>query len=274
MCDERLNIRVLQCEADDSEDSHFRFLVDGKNVKYVSIAPGLFSVDDLIWNRMLLPHLPPFPAGDWNVGHIAQSKTTDAPCFAWTRKDPLPTIQNCWHPTSVDHSELQFGQRVRSNVFVVTSPRFDRPVVAKFACFLWEVHYFERECTAYEWLVGQDIGPRFLGLLTEEGRAYGFLMDRIENARHATPDDLHMCQEALSRLHGLNILHGDLNKHNFLIKDNQAILIDFEYAERTTDQSALQEEMNRLPEVLADMSGNGGEYTEEALAEMSARGGA
>lgn len=61
----------------------------------------------------------------------------------------------------------------------------------------------ENETTAYQWVSGHNIGPQFLGHLTEDGRVIGFLMEHIPNARHAGPQDLEICREVLSRLHDL-----------------------------------------------------------------------
>ena len=70
----------------------------------------------------------------------------------------------------------------------------------------------------YEWIDGHQIGPEFLGHLTEEGRVIGFLIERVFDCRHATPEDLSLCQHTLAKLHKLGIKHGDTNKHNFLIR--------------------------------------------------------
>ncbi|BDD61734.1 hypothetical protein MAP00_006762 [Monascus purpureus] len=78
---------------------------------------------------------------------------------------------------------------------------FDTAVVAKFARFYWEIQYLENETTAYQWIDGHDIGPRFLGHLVEDGRVIGVLIERVRNARHAGIEDLEVCQKALSRLH-------------------------------------------------------------------------
>lgn len=59
----------------------------------------------------------------------------------------------------------------------------------------------EKETTAYEWIGDQQIGPDFLGYLVEEGRVIGFIMARIADCRHATSEDLNLCQLALSKLH-------------------------------------------------------------------------
>jgi hypothetical protein len=71
---------------------------------------------------------------------------------------------------------------VRTGIYEVSCPLFGTTIIAKFARFDWEVQYFEDETTAYQWIDGHDIGPRFLGHLTERGRAIGFLLEKIANA--------------------------------------------------------------------------------------------
>ena len=179
------------------------------------------------------------------------------PFFARTIEKRLPTIRSSWHSTYVSHLKFSFGQKLRSGVYEATAPRFQVPVVVKFARFAWEIAALDSECEAYRWIEGQDIGPMFLGLLTEEGRIIGFIIERMTDAHHATPTELRLCQVALSKLHNLGILHGDVNKHNFLVKDGRAILIDFERARATEDKSALREEMECLLDELGDTSGRG-----------------
>lgn len=251
-------VRLLQADVDETEESHFRFLVHEKTVKYVTIPSGLFAVDDLCFAPTLLSLLPEFPDGDWNHAYIDRTTGDGPPRFVRTIERQLPTIESRWHPNLIDHLELSFGQKLRSGVYEAVSSGFPRPVVAKFARFEWEIPALDRECMAYRWIEGKGLGPKFLGHLSEDGRINGFVMERITGARHATPDDLVLCQVALSKLHDLGILHGDVNRHNFLIKDDQAILIDFECARMSEDKSAFLEEIKSLPDQLGDMSGRGG----------------
>jgi len=170
----------------------------------------------------------------------------------------LPGVQHIWHDKFIDYMDLTKSERLRSNVWEVTSTRFKSAVIAKFAVFPWEIAYLEAETVAYQWIHGKDIGPRFLGHLTEEGRVIGFLIEQIPNARRAGPSDLSSCQEALARLHCLGIRHGDLNRHNNLICDGRATLIDFDGAQTCRDQDDLKQEFDSLPERLMDDSGLGG----------------
>lgn len=78
---------------------------------------------------------------------------------------------------------------------------------------------------------------RILGHVTEDGRVIGFLMERIQNARHAGPQDLEFCR-----------------KHC----DSKVVLIDFDKARQCDNESALIEEIEDLPGHLQDSSMRGG----------------
>lgn len=131
-------------------------------------------------------------------------------------------------------------------------------MIAKFAVFPWETSWLEDETIAYQWIDGKDIGPRFLGHLTEDGRVIGVLLERVLEARHAEPEHLSLCQQAVQELHNLGIRHGDLNKHNILISGGRATLIDFDMARRCEDERVLKEEFDGLLDALKDVSGKGG----------------
>ena len=116
------------------------------------------------------------------------------------------------------------------------------------------------ETTAYEWIRDSDIGPKFLGHITEGegGRVVGFVAEWVQDARAAGPGDLENCRKALGRLHALGIKLGDINKHNFLVREgHDVVLIDFETARKCSLQE-LEGEMNALQESLADPSFRGG----------------
>lgn len=75
--------------------------------------------------------------------------------------------------------------------------------------------------------------------MTEEGRVIGFLISRIADCRHAAPEDFDPCHSILSKLHKLGIKHGDLDKNNFLVHDDKATLIDFDFASRLASDDEL-----------------------------------
>ncbi|XXG93890.1 hypothetical protein Hte_000139 [Hypoxylon texense] len=226
------NVQLLAAlvDLDDEDDGDYRFLVDDKRVVYVTVEPGALPKDDRTFGPVLIPTLPSFPAGDWNEGHVSGDELTGHLIFSRNVKRDLPGIKSTWHPTHIDYLELKQLNRIRQNVHEVTHPLLDRPGVVKFAPFPWQILYFEAETTAYEWIDGTGIGPRFLGDVTEAGRVIAFVVYHIDGARTAGPEDLEACQGILARLHSLGIGHGDINKHNFLVRNGEALLIDFEAA--------------------------------------------
>ena len=164
-----------------------------------------------------------------------------------------------WHSTVIDYLELTKVDSMRPNVYQVTHPCFGTTIVlAKFAEFPWKIPFFEAETTAYSWLDGTGVGPKFLGHITEEGRIIGFLIEYFGDARSATAQDLAVCEQALRELHELNVMHGDINKYNFLIRDGGAVLIDFERAEKCDDKAELELELAALSGSLSDPSYRGG----------------
>lgn len=255
-------IQLLDASVDEDDESHFRFLYQGKWVKYVTIAPALFTAEDMCFEPSLIPLMPPFPAGDWNDGYIARNPEDGLPYFARAVKTQLPGIRTPWHSTHLDHLDLVYGDRLRPGVYKATTPSIPFAVVAKFARFAWEIDALENETVAYQWIEGKDIGPKFFGHLVEEGRIIGFVIENIANARHANPDDLTLCQTELSHLHRLGIIHGDVNQFNFLIADGHARLVDFETARKCEDPSSLETELRSLVDQLNDASGRGGTLVE------------
>ncbi|KJR86892.1 uncharacterized protein SPSK_01918 [Sporothrix schenckii 1099-18] len=262
MGDHPPNIQLLQASVDPEDESEFRVLVNNKFVKYISIDAGLYGSDEMFFGPALISLLPPIPPGDWNKGRISRHPTTGDPYFAAVSRAYLPGITKTWHPTRVDYLELRMQRKLRSNVYEATCPRFSSVVIAKFARISWEVPQLEAETEAYEWIEGHQVGPRFLGHLTEEGGVIGFIMARVPDCLHATVDDFRLCSLALSKLHELGIKHGDINKHNFLIHDGKATLLDFDNASRAASADELEDELQELRDKLQDTSGRGGRIVE------------
>ena len=252
-------IKLQACLASSDSVSEYRFLVDEKDTKYVTVEPGVIPEDDISFEPALKCRLPMFPPGDWNEGHVAKDKTTGNVIFAKTTRRNLPGVKNIWHGTKVDHLQLTWIDRMRQNIRIVTCPLFERPVVYKFAEFPWQIPMMEMETTAYGWIQGQGIGPTFLAHVTEAGRVIGFLIEHIPG-RIAETEDLHKCRSVLERLHALGIKHGDINKHNFLIKDgkDEAVLVDFEATVKCQNRQELLGELEGLQAQLEENSGRGG----------------
>lgn len=262
VCPTTVEILNQEIDCEGNTPSYYRMLVNKKDFKYITIEPKIHEVDDLCFPPILLSKLPPFPAGNWNYGRISQAVENATTFFAETSRKDFPSITPLWHAKSYDYLSFKIGQRLRANVYVASSPQFKKPIIAKFARFEWEIGYYITETQAYSWIDCSNIGPEFLGYLTEEGRVIGFLIENIEG-RHATISDLPACKAVVRQLHGLGILHKDLNKHNFLISEGGAVLIDFETAERSDDSEAMEAELRGLEEQLLDESGIGGVILDE-----------
>ncbi|PCG94793.1 Hypothetical protein PENO1_076600 [Penicillium occitanis (nom. inval.)] len=229
---ERPKIELLQAEVDENDQSFFRLLVDGQDIKYVTIEPGLCATEDMYFGPSLVSLLPELPSGDWNDGVVARNAINGQPHFERVSRTAFPGISHQWHRTYVDYLDVTVGRKLRTGIYEVTCPQFDTLVVAKFARFEWEIGYLENETIAYEWIDDHEIGPRFLGHLSEGGRVIGFLIERVTGARHANLDDLAVRQKSLRQLHKLKIHHGDTNQFNFLVCDTKAVLIDFDSARK------------------------------------------
>ena len=248
----------MQASVDQDDDSHFRLLIGGECIKYLTIAAGVYEDDDMCFGPSLVAMLPPLPKGDWNDGYITRHPESGEPYFKSAVRTPFPGAKSAWHRKTFEYIDLEIGIKLRTNVYEAKVPGSNDTVVAKCARFAREIGYLDRECAAYGWIEGRAIGPKYLGNITEAGRVIGFLLEHVAGARHASPQDLPMCKEVLSRLHRLGIVHGDINKHNFLVVDSKATLIDFDGAYKTEDKEALGEEMSSLETELSDTSGRGG----------------
>ncbi|KFY44087.1 hypothetical protein V495_03631 [Pseudogymnoascus sp. VKM F-4514 (FW-929)] len=88
------------------------------------------------------------------------------------------------------------------------------------------------------------ISPAFLGHVTENGRVIGMLLEKLEG-EFASMDDLPACRDALKNFHLMNIVHGDVNRYNFIVdrskKPVHVRLVDFEYAEPYEESKAVVE---------------------------------
>ncbi|KAI2783815.1 hypothetical protein F4815DRAFT_442070 [Daldinia loculata] len=228
-------------------DNQFRFLIDDKHVAYVTVEPGILPKGDWSFINFLS-----FPPGDWNRGHISKDQYTGSFCFSSISYNIVPGVEDIWHQTQIDHLEFERLGSLGRNVRIVTHPFFHHPVIIKFASFPCEIGYIETETTMYSRLQGTGISPKFLGHVTEEGRGViGFILEIIMNSRPAEPRDLTICQEVLSRLHALDIKHGDIHKDSFLVQGGKAFLIDFEISYLCDEEKELELEYDHLKKLLA-----------------------
>ncbi|DAA72710.1 TPA_exp: Uncharacterized protein A8136_5945 [Trichophyton benhamiae CBS 112371] len=147
------------------------------------------------------------------------------------------------------------------------------PAIAKIVRWEWELPRMENETAVYSFIYQDQcahpedppIAPQVLAHLTEDGRVMGLLLEKV-NGRFPGPDDLARCEEVVRRVHDIGIVHGDINRYNFLIDDETGNirLVDFEHAKHLTEETA-RAELDSLPSELAEETGRG-TTTEEKIA--------
>lgn len=134
--------------------------------------------------------------------------------------------------------------------------------ILKVARFRHEIPALQQEVSIYSTLTSSafPLAPKFVGFVYEEtkARTVGFLMEEIVGK---IPDihNLKHCEKTVRLLHTCGIVHGDLNKYNFLMTEHGAKIFDFEAsaARGEVDPSAAEEELKSLPGKLTDESGIG-----------------
>lgn len=246
-----------------SEDEGEYRIRAGDRVHYLTIDTRVFDRDTLCRPYLLIPKLPNFPDSAWTKMHITRSSEGDGALVLNTTHEPMEEISFIWHEQRIDVLSLPFIKRLKSGVFETIYK--DEPAIAKIACFEWQIPNITRETWAYHVLDhdndGEPIAPAFLGHLTENGRVMGFLMRRVEG-RAACLGDLARCEALVLRLHrlgGLGLVHGDVNRYNFIVEDTpdgRIWLVDFEHAQ-DYDEEAGRAEFLSLASELAEETGRG-----------------
>jgi len=163
----------------------------------------------------------------------------------WSHK-PLKEARFAWHPKKIDIRDLNPIRHLNHKVVLC---RYETELVcSKIARFEHELPEIESEAQAYRIIDGHNIGPRFLGHLTENGRVMGILLEYIADTRLATGADLGVCSAILHRLHEFKILLGDTNRNNFLVSADggRAMICDFASSELDADDVSLKEEEQGL----------------------------
>lgn len=89
----------------------------------------------------------------------------------------------------------------------------------------------------------------------------GLVLEEVEG-RPANIGDLSRCGSALQRLHDRGLLHGDVNKYNFIVQDETVRLVDFEKSQTCPgDAESMQDERTSLYDQLTEQTGRGGGFS-------------
>ena len=240
-------------------DSSLYRLAYQTRIIYVEVHPTAnIKHDDLVDNRFIISFLRPFHTIPQDSNWADIWSTTR---IVWSYRS-LKGVNRCWHPAKIDLRELRPLEYFTPQVCKV---EYNNDVaIAKFARFEYEIQFIEQETRIYEIINGHDIGPRFLGHLTEANRVVGMLLEYIDDARNPTVNDLEGCVNTLRQLHQLQICHNDINLYNFLIRQssNTVLLCDFEICETDAGEEKLFEEQSQLKKSLEkDFRASEGHWT-------------
>ncbi|KAE8139799.1 hypothetical protein BDV38DRAFT_280715 [Aspergillus pseudotamarii] len=215
---------VLSMEVDGEDDSEYRILFHGR-ILYVTIALG--TRDNL-------------------TGGLKTLLSTRV----------FPSVKCIWHASLIDCMDLTKTRTISPNAFEVTCPLtklgVQDKVIAKLARFEWEIQGIERETQAYKMLERPGLAPRFVGYVHEHGRMIDLVLEKLEG-RHGYIEDLSTCQALLQRFHALGLLHGDVNRYNFIVQQGSAKLIDFEHSRHCPREvEAMNTEISSFHEQLVE----------------------
>ncbi|KAJ5808594.1 hypothetical protein N7474_009863 [Penicillium riverlandense] len=251
-------------EVSSRDDSEYRILVKDR-VRYLIISAGTFERSTLSFP---LSSLPKFPEDyTWNVAYVNRDPSSDEVVMDLQHRTFIG-ITDLWHPVLVDCLELKRRKQFTATTYEATYsgngslPTTRSPVVvAKVARFEWELPRLSLETLMYRSLENTGLAPRFIGHVHEHGRVIGFMLEKLEG-REANIKDLSSCRSALQRLHDIGILHGDVNRYNFIIQNDTARLIDFEKSKFCNSATAsMQAEMDSLRDQLVEDTGRGAGFT-------------
>lgn len=241
-CTPKPEFKILTQEIS-AEIGYYRIQAENR-VHYLSINCDVYDESTMSRPYLLIPRLPEFPDTEWTTMHV--SRGLYGTPMSTISYEPLPSIESTWHPEYIDVLSLHQTKRYTANVHRVLFN--GRPAMSKIACWEWEIPRLENETYVYKILNEHKdpnelpITPAFLGHLTENGRVIGMLLEEVDGGS-ASLNNLAACEEILRRVHSMGIIHGDVNRWNFLIHPSggQVRLIDWEHAEIFDAKRATQE---------------------------------
>lgn len=267
----------MEVDVEDECESEYRIEAAGL-VKYITIAPGTIDPDLLSLPLTSLPPLP-YMETSWTAAHISRDMQTGE-LKSKLSNEKLPGVENVWHSASFNVLSLQRTKQLTAAAFEALIPEEVRAVysnlptsgeqssgsgsptvIAKIARFAWEIPRIEQETRTYELLHSKkatDLAPRFLGHLHERGRVMGFLLEKVQGHDSASINDLRECELTLKRFHALGLLHGDVNRYNFLVGNRSVKLIDFERSQEGAAEDVKAAELRSLRAQLTEETGRGG----------------
>lgn len=233
-----------------------KVLVEGKAIKYITTDPGAYSPLYIYWIANIMQELPLLPSGDWNIGHIGgKALPSGRSTFRKTRTVNLPSILSPWPEkyTTVDFWKTEH-ELFRHSIWEVRDPmyRASGKMIAKICDFPRDIESFQNETNVYHDLGQWGIMPALYGHVQEDGRTIGLLLEHVKGhlPRYGDKGDAAACLKALKTLHGCCYIHGNVQRHHFIVNGNRAWLIDLRLARRCDDPSQWAHEQSQLQRAL------------------------
>ncbi|KAI0915112.1 hypothetical protein F4823DRAFT_10717 [Ustulina deusta] len=96
------DVRFQGCLADPNGMGEYRFLGNGKDIKYNTVEAGVIPPDDIYFDPALKSRLPISPQGDWNEGQAAENKLTKNVIFTTTIRYGLLGAKDIWYNQRID----------------------------------------------------------------------------------------------------------------------------------------------------------------------------
>lgn len=237
----------------------YRLRIGGR-IRYLVIRTNVFNEDTMSIPSLLIPSLPGIPDGSWTVMTISKSSNGEIETSLST--EPLQGVEHLWHSVTIDVLSCPQVRKLKSEVFETVYQ--GKRAVAKIADFDWKIGGIDHETFIYSLInkseQAQQYTPTFISHIHEEDRTMGFMVEFIPG-RPANKDDLERCQEALIWLHDLGILHGDVNRHNFIVDESGHVrMIDFMHSKPWSEEAA-ERELQELQSELEDTSARGAPFS-------------
>lgn len=202
------------------------------------IPPSVFDMVN-VWLPGLLKQISlKFPT-DWNKVDVARLYNGPSFLCAATR---IRGMGELWFPNIVDLREFthiivlskdmieatytralsKLHDQTDTNSSALTTTN-SRRVIIKFAWDDTHMSKIQHEAGIYKIVTERapHLAPRFLGYVRERSTVTGFMIEKIEDARHPTSaEEIGVCNSMLAQFHSYGLVHRNPLPSHFLVQNN------------------------------------------------------
>ncbi|KAI1919881.1 hypothetical protein LOZ65_004273 [Ophidiomyces ophidiicola] len=223
-----------------AENDYLYRVRKGSRIVYISIFDGSIIPDEYKTSFCLLKTLRKLPKWDEEWKTLTVRRITPTMAIESTRDEFLPhglNLENLNIPSATlffSFLDLPRISRISDRLFRVMCD--GEICIMKIAKFKHELSYLHQEISVYLKLSDFAQAPKFVG----------------------NPDinDFESCKKTVDLLHAHGIIHGDLNRYNFLNNTQGAQIFDFENSvlKEDADPTVAEEEIQSLEAMFQDES--------------------